>query len=93
MSTAIKRYHLIISGRVQGVSYRVSAWEKARQLGLSGWVSNLRDGRVEMIIEGEQEQLDQMTDWAAEGPRFAKVSHIDLTEETAAADFADFQIR
>jgi acylphosphatase len=89
----IKRYHLIISGRVQGVSYRVSAWEKARELELTGWVRNLSDGRVELVAEGEAARLDQMTAWAGEGPRFARVSHVDITENIATGEFSDFQIR
>lgn len=89
----IKRYHLIISGRVQGVSYRVSAWEKARELALTGWVRNLSDGRVEIVAEGEAERLDQMTAWAGQGPRFARVSNVDMTENIATGEFSDFQIR
>ncbi|MTI63369.1 acylphosphatase [Methylophaga sp.] len=88
-----KRYILIISGRVQGVSYRMSAYEKAQQLALAGWVRNLSDGRVEMVIEGPPDKLQKMTDWAAQGPRFARVSHIDMTEEVATGEFGDFQIR
>jgi acylphosphatase len=89
----IKRFHLIISGRVQGVSYRMSAWEKARQLGLSGWVRNLNDGRVEMIIEGDTSLLEQMTDWAGQGPRFASVTNVDVSEEKVSGDLEDFEIR
>ncbi|MBD3633465.1 MAG: acylphosphatase [Methylophaga sp.] len=89
----IKRFHLIISGRVQGVSYRMSAWEKARQLGLSGWVRNLNDGRVEMIIEGDSSLLEQMTDWAGQGPRFASVTNVDVSEEKVSGDLEDFEIR
>lgn len=89
----IKRYHLIISGRVQGVSYRVSAWEKARELSLTGWVRNLTDGRVEIVIEGDTETLDQMTAWAGQGPRFADVSDVSVTEHSATGEFPDFQIR
>lgn len=89
----IKCFHLIISGRVQGVSYRMSAWEKARQLGLSGWVRNLNDGRVEMIIEGDTSLLEQMTDWAGQGPRFASVTNVDVSEEKVSGDLEDFEIR
>jgi len=89
----IKRYHLIISGRVQGVSYRVSAWEKAKQLDLTGWVRNLSDGRVEIVIEGEVDVLDQMTAWAGQGPRFAQVSDVDITEKAASGEFSEFEIR
>lgn len=89
----VKRYHLIISGRVQGVSYRISAWEKAQQLDLTGWVRNLSDGRVEIVIEGEGHVLDQMTAWAGEGPRFANVTNIDVSEKDATGEFSDFEIR
>jgi acylphosphatase len=89
----IKRFHLTISGRVQGVSYRMSAWEKARQLGLTGWVRNLSDGRVEMEIEGDAQQLQQMTDWAWQGPRFAEVSHVEISEITVSGEFSEFNIR
>lgn len=89
----VKRYHLIISGRVQGVSYRMSAWEKAQQLDITGWVRNLPDGRVEMLIEGEIDILDQMTAWARQGPRFANVTDVNISEKVASGDFSDFQIR
>lgn len=90
---AIKQYHLIVSGRVQGVSYRISAWEKAQQLNLAGWVRNLSDGRVEIMIEGEAAMLDQMTVWAGQGPRFANVTNVDVSENAASGEFSDFEIR
>jgi acylphosphatase len=89
----IKQYQLLIKGRVQGVGYRVSAAEKARQLDLVGWVRNLADGRVELCIEGEQEPLQQMIDWARQGPRFAEVTHIDLSEKDSISGFLNFDIR
>lgn len=89
----IKHYQLLIKGRVQGVGYRVSAAEKARQLGLVGWVRNLADGRVELCIEGEQDLLQQMIDWARQGPRFAEVTHIDISEKDHISGFIDFDIR
>jgi len=88
----IKQYHLLISGRVQGVGYRVSAYEKGQQLGLTGWVRNRADGRVEMQIQGEQAQLQQMIEWADNGPRFAEVKNIELLEQAISDEFNDFQI-
>lgn len=89
----IKQYQLLIKGRVQGVGYRVSAAEKARQLGLVGWVRNLADGRVELCLEGDTEQLQQMIDWARQGPRFAEVTHLDISEKDRISGFLDFDIR
>ncbi|WP_289282054.1 acylphosphatase, partial [Methylophaga sp. UBA5088] len=54
----IKQKHCLISGRVQGVSYRYSAQQQAHQLGVTGWIRNLTDGRVELLIQGETEQLE-----------------------------------
>jgi acylphosphatase len=89
----IKQYHLMISGRVQGVSYRVSAYEKGLQLGLTGWVRNRADGRVEMLIQGQQDELQQMIEWADQGPRFAEVTNLELIEQAISEQFNDFQIR
>lgn len=89
----IQRYKLLISGRVQGVSYRYSALQMAQQLALTGWVRNLNDGRVELLIEGQADNLQKMAEWAAQGPRFADVSHVDLREESASGEFRDFEIR
>jgi len=89
----IKQYHLLIKGRVQGVGYRASAWEKGQQLGINGWVKNLPDGRVEMLIKGEQLKLEQMINWAEQGPRFADVSHIDISEQSATDKLSEFHIR
>lgn len=54
------RKHLLFFGRVQGVGFRFYAVNKARQLGLTGWVENLEDGSVEMEAQGEEEQIDAL---------------------------------
>ena len=54
------RKHIIFYGRVQGVGFRYYAVQKANQLGLTGWVKNLYDGRVEMEVEGQEELIDQL---------------------------------
>lgn len=88
-----QRAHIFVSGRVQGVFFRDSARKKARKLGLTGWVRNLSDGRVEAVFEGEKEAVDKMVDWAHRGPIFAKVDNFNLVLEDYRAEFADFQIR
>lgn len=67
---------LFISGRVQGVGFRFSLANEARQLGLSGWVRNLQDGRVEALLCGPHEAVDRLTRWADHGPTLARVNHV-----------------
>jgi acylphosphatase len=86
----ITRYHLLIEGRVQGVGYRLSAQTTAQKIGVTGWV---RNGRVEMVAEGEPTKLNQLVDWAWQGPRFAEVTDISITEQTATDEFNTFEVR
>lgn len=89
----IKRNHIFISGRVQGVSFRMAAWEKAQKRNIKGWVHNLADGRVEIVAEGEETDLARFTDWCSEGPRFANITKIEVTTTDATNELDDFQIR
>ncbi|HBX59242.1 MULTISPECIES: acylphosphatase [unclassified Methylophaga] len=89
----IKRYHFVIEGRVQGVSYRMSAQISAQKIGVTGWVRNLRGGQVEMVAEGEPAQLEQLLEWAWQGPNFAQVTDISLEKLTATGEFSQFEIR
>jgi acylphosphatase len=70
--------HILVKGRVQGVFYRQSTREKAKALGLSGWVRNLPDGRVEIEASGPRTQLDALVDWSQDGPPHAAVDSIDV---------------
>ena len=89
----IVRYKIVVSGRVQGVGYRMSAQHIADELGLFGWVKNLADGRVEIVAEGEAETLQQLVKWTQQGPSFAKVSQINVDQSPASGEFDDFSIR
>ena len=89
----ITQYHLIISGQVQGVSYRFSACNVATDLGLTGWVSNRIDGWVEIVAEGDIATLEQLVIWAKKGPSYANVSDVIVEQRTATGDFKDFMIR
>ncbi|MDM9379896.1 acylphosphatase [Chlorogloeopsis sp. ULAP01] len=70
------RAHVFISGRVQGVGYRFATVDTASQLGLSGWVRNLPDGRVEAVFEGVQEVVEEMIRWCHQGPPAAIVKDV-----------------
>jgi len=87
------RFHAFISGRVQGVAFRFFAREVASELGLTGWVSNLYDGRVEVVAEGDREKLELFLAELKKGPRLARVEKVEVTWEEFRAEFSDFSIR
>ena len=90
--TMNKRYHVWISGRVQGVFFRANTWKQARSLGLSGWVRNLPDGRVESVFEGEELAAEAMLTWSRTGSPPSRVDRVEVVEETATGEFTDFEI-
>ncbi len=67
----------IVSGRVQGVSYRYFTQQAARELELTGWVRNLADGSVEVQVAGDSEVLERFRQRLRDGPRFARVEGIE----------------
>lgn len=88
----VKRAHLFISGRVQGVTFRASTRRKARSLGLNGWVKNLSGGRVEAVFEGSKDKIEQIIDWCHKGPSAAHVTDVEVNwEETQ--NLSGFRIR
>lgn len=88
-----QRLHLWVSGRVQGVCFRFYAQREAQELGLSGWITNLPDGRVEIVAEGAREQRDKLAAWCRHGPPYATVAHVDQRDEEATGEFSGFRIR
>ena len=76
-----KRVRLLISGRVQGVCFRVYARDEARRLGLRGWVRNLPDGRVEAMAQGDAVKLGTFEAWCQQGPSHARVLEVEVVEE------------
>ncbi len=87
------RAHIFVSGKVQGVFFRENTRKKAEKLGVSGWVKNLGDGRVEAVFEGDRGNVEEMTNWARKGPFWAKVEGIDVVWEDFKAEFKGFEIR
>ncbi len=87
------RAYLFIEGRVQGVFYRAFIRELAYNLGLNGWVKNLRDGRVETVFEGEKELIDKAIKECYVGPPSARVTDIDGKWETFIGDQKGFSVR
>ncbi len=86
------RAHVWISGRVHGVFFRATTRRVAKRFGLTGWVKNLRDGRVEAIFEGSRENVEEMIKFCHEGPPAAIVSNVEVKWEDPTGMFDDFDI-
>lgn len=84
------RAHVLISGKVQGVFFRSSIKDIAEELGLSGWVRNLVDGRVEAVFEGNKEQVEKMLKWCQKGPEYARVAGVEVILEEYKGEFRGF---
>lgn len=89
----MRRVHLWVSGRVQGVFFRQSTENRARELGLTGWVRNLPDGRVEAIAEGSSDALEHLVAFCHVGPPAAQVDHVEVRWEAPTGEFTGFSTR
>jgi acylphosphatase len=87
-----KRIHLVVRGRVQGVFFRASAQREAKRLGLTGWVKNRPDGGVEIVAEGEEDQVKDLLAWSQHGPSTARVEKIDTRWRSYTGEFSEFRI-
>ncbi|USZ71520.1 acylphosphatase [Natronosalvus halobius] len=86
------RAHVFVSGTVQGVYYRATTRETAREAGVDGWVTNLDDGRVEAVFEGPEVAVESMVEWCHEGSPAADVSDVDVEYEEPQGE-TGFEIR
>jgi acylphosphatase len=75
------RAHVWVSGRVQGVFFRQQTSEQARTLGVSGWVLNAPDGRVEAAFEGPEDAVEAMVRWCREGTEWSEIERVDVERE------------
>ncbi len=89
----MKRLHVVVRGRVQGVGFRDATCREAQRLGLAGWVRNRLDGDVEVTAEGDEALLRQLENFLRRGPRMANVAGLDVFWETAQSDLVPFEIR
>ncbi len=88
----MKRVHVFVSGRVQGVNFRWNTKIVADKLGIKGWVRNLPDGRVEIVAEGDEGNIERFLDYVKKGPVLAKVENVDVKEEECKNEFKEFSI-
>ena len=87
------RAHVYVSGRVQGVFFRSETQDEAVRQGLTGWVRNTPDGRVEAVFEGEKDKVDKLIEFCRRGPPSAGVTRVEITWESYTGEFREFRIR
>jgi acylphosphatase len=86
------RLRVIVTGRVQGVFYRVEAATQAKRLGIHGFARNLPDGSVELVGEGGRLALQSLLEWARNGPSRARVAHVVVEWSEFTGTFHDFSV-
>lgn len=86
------RAHVIISGRVQGVFFRLETRYAADRYGVFGWVRNKRDRTVEAVFEGDEKNVLSILEWCKQGPPVAKVKNVDVKWEDYRGEFKSFEI-
>ena len=88
-----KRVHIFVNGRVQGVFFRQATKVIAIKNNVTGWVRNLDDGRVEIMIEGEDKSINSVTEWCNFGPANSRVDNIQINNENYLGNFKNFEVR
>ena len=86
------RAHVVISGKVQGVFFRMETKGAAQRFGVSGWVRNKRDGNVEAMFEGNQKNVELILDWCKKGASLSRVKKVDIKWEGYKGEFDGFAI-
>ncbi len=86
------RAHVWITGRVQGVFFRAYTRDAAQRIGVTGWVRNLPDGRVEAVLEGEMDKVEAMIEWCREGSPLSRVETVEIIEEVYTGNFDRLEI-
>ena len=91
--TDITRLHAIVHGRVQGVGFRAFVVDRRIALGAKGWARNKWDGTVEVLAEGDRQQLERLLNAIHQGPRMANVIRVDVDWQPATGEFSSFHVR
>jgi acylphosphatase len=86
------RAHVLISGRVQGVCFRMETQRAAENIGVSGWVRNKRDGCVEAVFEGEETLVNEAVSWCRKGAPLSRVDDVSVNWLPYTGEFKGFKI-
>ena len=87
-----QRVRLFVTGKVQGVFFRQTLKVMAKKNDIFGWVKNLKDGRVEAVLEGEGEKIDRLIEWAHGGSANARVEDVEIRNEKFIEEFSKFDV-
>ena len=87
-----QRIRIFVTGKVQGVFFRQALKVMAKKNNIFGWVKNLKDGRVEAILEGEEEKVSRLIEWAHVGPSNARVEDVEIRNEKFTGEFSKFDV-
>ncbi len=87
-----QRVRLFVTGKVQGVFFRQTLKVTAKKNDIFGWVKNLKDGRVEAVLEGEGEKIDRLIEWAHGGSANARVEDVEIRNEKFIEEFSKFDV-
>jgi acylphosphatase len=88
----MERANIVVSGLVQGVFFRAHTQREAAALRLTGWVRNLNDGRVEILVEGEKDKVEKLISAVRVGPPMSRVEAVDVSWMDYRGDFTEFRV-
>jgi len=86
------RIRIFVTGKVQGVFFRQALKVMAKKNNIFGWVKNLKDGRVEAVLEGDEEKISRLVEWAHGGPANARVEDVEICNEKFIDEFSKFDV-
>ncbi|MCJ8305513.1 MAG: acylphosphatase [Nitrosopumilus sp.] len=86
------RIRIFVTGKVQGVFFRQALKVMAKKNNIFGWVKNLKDGRVEAVLEGDEEKISRLVEWAHGGPANARVEDVEICDEKFTNEFSKFDV-
>lgn len=87
-----QRIRIFVTGKVQGVFFRQALKVMAKKNNVSGWVKNLKDGRVEAVLEGDEEKVSRLVEWSHGGPANARVEDVEIRNEKFTGEFSKFDV-
>ena len=87
-----QRVRIFVKGKVQGVFFRQALKVMAKKKNVSGWVKNLKDGRVEALFEGEDLDVSHVVEWCHGGPANARVEDVEIRNEKFTGEFSKFDV-